>query len=488
MTQSAPDSTPPRLFQRAKNFLTLNPVRVGLFCLLSTAFLCALTAGPCADPATKNRVIAVADVHGDLGQFLAILRRTGLVNEQNRWAGDCTTLIQVGDLIDRGPHDRAVLDLIMELQQNAPRHGGQVLAAVGNHEVMNVMGDLRYVTRDSFSFFTDSETEKRRKAALEQYRAYLKQRARFFGRPELDGAVDEARWLEEHPAGFFERRSAFSARGKYGKWIRKGSAIVRHGNILYLHGGLSEEITNPVAKLNERIRHELKLFDNYVDYLTRRDVILPFFRLEQMMGAVRQEAAYWESASSLGGGPRTPKPNHLNILQDFLEIGNWISMHPDGPLWFRGYAEWSEEEGPARIETVLKTYGVDHVVVGHTPMLKTGISTRFGGRIILIDTGLNTDFYSRGQPSALEIHNGEFHAVYLADRQELLPDPDAFPRSRSTGGSRSLKNQSGGLLTSPSTSTSRHRRSPSFGRIRGSTHKPEPSTSRRRGARSPLCQ
>ena len=87
------------------------------------------------------------------------------------------------------------------------------------------------------------------------------------------------RWLEEHPAGFFERRSAFSARGKYGKWIRKGSAIVRHGNILYLHGGLSEEITNPVAKLNERIRHELKLFDNYVDYLTRRDVILPFFRL-----------------------------------------------------------------------------------------------------------------------------------------------------------------------------------------------------------------
>ena len=158
-------------------------VRIALFSLLVPAFLGPLTAAPCKDRKTKNRVVAIADVHGGLEQFLSILGRTGLVNEENRWVGGCTTLIQVGDLIDRGPYDRAVLDLIIELQKKAPRHGGQVLVALGNHEVMNVMGDLRYVTNESFAFFADSKTEKQREAAFRQYRTYLKQRARFFGQP-----------------------------------------------------------------------------------------------------------------------------------------------------------------------------------------------------------------------------------------------------------------------------------------------------------------
>ncbi len=55
-------------------------------------------------------------------------------------------------------------------------------------------------------------------------------------------------------------------------------------------------------------------------------------------------------------------------------------------------------------------------------MPEIGIRMRFGGRIILIDTGLNTDFYTGGQPSALEIRDGEFHAIYLTDKRKLLPD------------------------------------------------------------------
>ena len=397
-------------------------VRIALFCLLLLALPGTASPAPCKDQTTRNRVVAIADVHGGLKQFLAILRQTGLVDEENRWVGGCSTLIQVGDLIDRGAHDRAVLDLIMDLQKNAPRQGGQVLVAIGNHEVMNVMGDLCYVTRQSYAFFADPETEKRRKAALKQYRAYLKQRARFFGEPELDVDVDEARWLDDHPPGFFEHRKAFSARGKYGKWIRKGSAVVRHGKILYLHGGLSPDITMPVEKLNQRIRQELKAFDYYVDYFTSHEVILPFFRMEEMMAAVQKEVKHWGKLSPLETGLEAPKTNHLGILKEFLESGNWLSTHPKGPLWFRGYAHWSEEEGPARADAVLKTYGVDHIVVGHTLMLKTGIRSRFGGRVFLIDTGLFVDYYPGGRPSALEIHNGEFHAVYLTEKQKLLPD------------------------------------------------------------------
>ena len=395
------------------------PVRIALFCLLAPALLTPLTAAPCRDSTTRNRVVAIADVHGALEQFLAILRRTGIVDEENRWAGGCTTLIQVGDLIDRGPHDRAVLDLIIELQKSAPRYGGQVFVAIGNHEVMNVMGDLRYVTREAFAFFADSKTEKRREAAFKQYRAYLNKRASFLREPKLDVEVDKVRWLEEHPPGFFEHRRAFSSGGKYGKWIRKGSAIVRHQDILYLHGGLSPELTTPVQDLNKRIRFELKVFDDYVQYLTRHDVVLPFFRMHEMVAAAQKEFDHWESMSPLANGPS--QANHLGILKEFLQMGSWIMMHPQGPLWFRGYAKWSEEEGRDRVATVLENHGVDRIVVGHTVMLDSGIRMRFDGRIILIDTGLYTDYFPGGRPSALEIHNGEFHAVYLNDKKKLLP-------------------------------------------------------------------
>ncbi len=398
--------------------------RIILTLLLLAASLSELAGAPCRDPQTANRVLAIADVHGALAQFLSILRRAGLVNAENEWAGRCTTLVQVGDLVDRGPHDRQVLDLIMELQKTAPKQGGQVLVALGNHEVMNVMGDLRYVTKESFAFFADSNTKQRRTTAFKQYKDYLKQRARFFGLPQPQiTSREEAEWLAAHPPGFFAHRQAFSARGKYGRWIRKGSAVIQHENVLYLHGGLAPELTAPVDGINKRIRLELKSFDDYVKHLTDHAVILPFFRLEEMISAAGEEVAYWKTQSMHGNDPEAPKTNHLDILQDFLKMGNWISLHPKGPLWYRGYAEWSEEEGSAHAEAILSRYGVDHIVVGHTPMLKIGIRPRFGARIFLIDTGLYSAYYPGGQPSALEILNGEFHAIYLTEKRKLSPQP-----------------------------------------------------------------
>ncbi len=387
--------------------------------------LSELAGAPCQDPKTADRAIAIGDVHGGLTQFLSILRRTGLVNAGNEWVGGCTTLIQLGDLIDRGPHDRQVLDLIMELQKEAPQQGGQVLVALGNHEVMNVMGDLRYVSKESFAFFGDSKTRRRQTAAFKQYVAYRKQRAKFLRLPQPEStADDEARWLAEHPPGYFEHRRVFGAQGKYGKWIRKGSGIVQHENILYLHGGLSPEMKMPVDAINQRIRLELTRFDDLVDDLTDHGVILPFFKMDEMTRAAREEVIYWETRSTQGNSPRPPKADHLDMLKDFLKSSrNWISTHPKGPLWYRGYAEWSQAEGPAHIEAILARHGVDNIVVGHTPMLKIGIQPRFGARLFLIDTGLYSDYYPGGQPSALEIQDGTFHAIYLTGKEQLSPDP-----------------------------------------------------------------
>ena len=201
---------------------------------------------------------------------------------------------------------------------------------------------------------------------IQEVRGYQKQRASFFGlsKSEIMG-LDEAQWLVEHPPGYFEHRQAVGAQGEYGKWIRKGSSIVQHENILYLHGGLAPEMTIPIDAINERIRLDLTRFDDYVEYLTDHGVILPFFRVDEMTSAASAEVACWETRPN---GPQIPQTKHLDILNNFFKMHNWISNHPKGPLWYRGYAEWSEKEGPAHIEAILTRHGVYHIVVGHTPM------------------------------------------------------------------------------------------------------------------------
>ena len=62
------------------------------------------------------------------------------------WSGGATHLVQLGDVPDRAPDTRKILDLLMRLEPQARRAGGYVHALIGNHEAMNVYGDLRYVS------------------------------------------------------------------------------------------------------------------------------------------------------------------------------------------------------------------------------------------------------------------------------------------------------------------------------------------------------
>ena len=62
---------------------------------------------------SRRTVIAIGDVHGAFDDFVAILQRTGLTDQQNHWTGGKTTFVQVGDLLDRGPKPREVMDLMI---------------------------------------------------------------------------------------------------------------------------------------------------------------------------------------------------------------------------------------------------------------------------------------------------------------------------------------------------------------------------------------
>lgn len=125
---------------------------------LTTLFLSLSTS--CAaepQPDAGKRTVAIGDLHADLPAALAVLRLAGLVDESGAWSGGDATLVQTGDLTDRGPDSLEVIELMDRLQREAPASGGRVVSLLGNHEVMNLTGDLRYVSPDDVADFGSAE-------------------------------------------------------------------------------------------------------------------------------------------------------------------------------------------------------------------------------------------------------------------------------------------------------------------------------------------
>src|SRR5258708_36725045 len=98
--------------------------RAGLVLFLLAVGLLGSTPVASSDKAPE-RLVAVGDVHGDFDDLCRILKRTGLVDNQNRWIGGSATLVQTGDLVDRGPQGRGVIDLLLGLEKQAAEAGGE---------------------------------------------------------------------------------------------------------------------------------------------------------------------------------------------------------------------------------------------------------------------------------------------------------------------------------------------------------------------------
>jgi len=352
---------------------------------LFTIVLCVAVTGSAAEP----RIVAVGDVHGDLDSFVQILRRAGLVDLKQGWSGRDAILVQTGDFTDRGPKVRAVMDFLMSLQKEAPRQKGRVIVLMGNHEAMNIFGDLGSVTADDFASFADGKSEARQKSA---YKAYSEL-------PAPDVRQSEAEWMKSHPAGFVEYRDAMGPAGKYGKWLRTLPAVAKVGDSIFLHGGINPALSTwSLDKINEGIATEIKAFDAYKSYMMDQKIALPFFTLQELIRAA--------------GSVEDKKP-----LEGFLNIGGWLSIHPDGPLWFRGYAQWSDTEGLNSIQQLTTAFKVSRFVVGHTPQIGR-IVKRFDGQVVLIDTGMLSSYFKGGQASALQIGNGSVTAIYANGKAE----------------------------------------------------------------------
>lgn len=85
-----------------------------------------------------NCVIGFADLHGDVVKAREVLEASGASNTTHLWAAGECTLVQTGDLVDRGPDSVGVTKLFEDVKTAAADAGGHVVTLLGNHELMNL--------------------------------------------------------------------------------------------------------------------------------------------------------------------------------------------------------------------------------------------------------------------------------------------------------------------------------------------------------------
>ncbi len=376
-------------------------------------------------PRNERRLVAIGDVHGNYEGFVSILRRTGLIDASNRWTGGTTTLVQTGDVTDRGLGVKQTMDLLMTLEREARRADGRVVSLAGNHEVMNLLGDTRDVNPELYAAFADQQSESRREAAWTNYARLADTQKDAAGEAPPPYQQTRDAWMTAHPRGHLEYREAFRPRGRYGAWLRDKDIAAAIGDTIFMHAGPPlAPSTGPLDDLNKTARREIARVDRFAQNLVDRKLALPSFSLNEILEvAINQLRITTAFIDAQRNDREAPRPaltlEELQEAQAIVDIGTWSLLAPQGPLWIRGYATLPDAEQD-KVAAVLKSYRATRLVVAHTPQ-PSRIAQRFGGLVYVIDTGMLASVY-KGVPSALEIVGDRVTAIYL-DSQEVLTPP-----------------------------------------------------------------
>ena len=312
-----------------------------------------------------ERIVAIGDIHGDYDAYIGVLEAAGIVDARGRWKAGATHLVQTGDIPDRGPDTRRIIEHMAALAKQARKRGGRVHNLMGNHEAMNVYGDLRYAVAGEFTAWADQRSAERRERYYSAAMDDLKQRdpQRFAALP----ADFRAQWDQAHPLGWIEHRMAwdprFDATGPMFRWVMDAEVSIQLNDTIFVHGGISHAYCgNSLESLTTMAHAQLREGDD----------------------------------------------GKLGILTDSA-----------GPLWYRGLAGVAPAARRDTVEAILERHRARRIVIGHT-VSESVVWPRLDARVIQIDTGMSRAY--GGQPGWLEIADGELSAGYRGGRVPLPAD------------------------------------------------------------------
>lgn len=265
-----------------------------------------------------SKMLILSDIEGNFEAFRKLLQASHVIDDNFNWTFEKNHLVLIGDFVDRGTMVTEVLWLIYSLEEKAKAAGGYVHYILGNHEIMNMSNDLRYV-----------QPRYLRNAALMK-----KDYMQLFGRDS-----------------------------EIGRWLATKNVTERVGDILFMHGGISQYVNTMNIRLNEL-----------------NDLVRPFYT----------DTTYEYS------------DKRLNILySDF------------GPFWYRGYYT-APKATSEQIDSTLSIYDVRYITTGHT-IVANEIRSFYDGK--LFDTDVH---HADGHSEALLYEDGKFWRVNQAGEKSQV--------------------------------------------------------------------
>ena len=174
-----------------------------------------------------DSVFSVGDIHGEYQTLLTLLKNNQIITKNQNWNFGNGHLVFCGDIFDRGDKVTETLWFIYNLEQQAKKNGGKVHFLLGNHEIMTLKGDHRYLHK-KYTFIQN-------KLGIKYSFLYNKNTV-------------------------------------LGKWIRRKNSVIKINDILYVHGGLHPDIVKlglNLSEINQLIRYYLndEGFNNSIRFL-----------------------------------------------------------------------------------------------------------------------------------------------------------------------------------------------------------------------------
>lgn len=355
-----------------------------------------------------ERIVAVGDVHGAYDALIKTLQAAEVLDSRLAWSGGETHLVFTGDLLDRGAQSRQVMDLVMRLEKEARRSDGRVHLLLGNHEVMNLNGDLRYVAEAEFAAYEDMESKRDRERSFKEFRASQPQNG---VESELRAdSILRAEFNALAPPGYFGHRKAFRHNGKYGKWLLEKPFIVVLNDTAFVHGGLPYFVTeHGLEGVNVGLKNDLKYYVIGTDRLRDQKVLNPIYRFKEIPAVLEEKRdagkIAWKSQE---------------LVQAVLDLTRSPLHSAIGPTWYRGTALCSALVEGDVLAGAFARLDASRVVMGHTSTVTRQVQQRANGRTVEIDTGMLAERYY-GSGNALIIEGDRLTVVNEDGRTGLSP-------------------------------------------------------------------